>query len=270
MPSSLAVRRSKLAALPSAIGLDQLSDLRIERRSETPLFKQIAAQLRRQIEQGNLRLGDIMPGERELADALKVSRMTLRAAIDELVDEGLLVRQRGRGTIVAHVRIHKQAQVIGFMSFTEEMRARGLQPSSRVLEFKSEIADAAVSAQLNLPLGAQVILLKRVRLANGEPMALERCYLPYERFSALLQSDLSKRSLYDILEKEFDTRPTLCQETVEAIALDAPEARDLDTKRGAPALLVTRVTRDARDRLIEAEQTLYRSDRYRMVFMRER
>lgn len=258
------------AALPSAVGLDQLSNLRVNRRSETPIFKQIAAQLRLEIEQGKLHLGDVIPGERELAESLHVSRMTLRAAVDELVDEGLLMRQRGRGTIVAHVRINKQAQVIGFMSFTEEMRARGLTPSSRILAFKSEIADAAVSAQLDLPVGAQVILLKRVRLANGEPMALERCYLPHERFSRLLQFDLSARSLYDVLEREFDTRPTRCEETVEAIELDGPEARALGCKRGAPALLVTRVTRDARGILIEAEQTLYRADRYRMVFVRER
>jgi GntR family transcriptional regulator len=270
MRPSTAVGQSKSPVLPSAVGIDQFSDLRVNRRGDTPIFKQIAAQLRRQIEQGKLRLGDVIPGEREFADSLNVSRMTLRAAIDELVGEGLLLRQRGRGTVVAHVRINKQAQVLGFMSFSEEMRARGLIPSSRILEFKSEIADAAVSAQLDLSLGAQVIFLKRVRLANGEPMALERCYLPYERFRKLLEFDLSAYSLYDILEREFETRPALCQETVEAIALDAPEARELGSKRGVPALLVTRVTRDTRGNLIEAEQTLYRSDRYRMVFARER
>lgn len=255
---------------PVSVGLDQLSSLRVNRRAEAPLFKQIAAQLRAQIADGKLHFGDVMPGERELAESFRVSRMTLRAAIDELVDEGLLTRQRGRGTVVAHMRINKQAQVLGFMSFSEEMRARGFAPSSRVLDFKSEVANAAVAAQLDLPLGAQVIFLKRVRLANGEPMALERCYVPYERFKRLLEFDLAARSLYDIMEHEFDTRPTLCEETVEAIALSAPEARDLDCKRGAPALLVTRVTRDARGALIEAEQTLYRSDRYRMVFIRER
>ncbi len=244
--------------------------MQLNRRADIPIFKQIAARLREQIEKGELRFGDVIPGERELAESLNVSRMTLRAAIDELVDEGLLIRQRGRGTLVSHVRINKQAQVSGFMSFSEEMRARGLEPSSRILAFKSEVADAAVAAQLDLPLGGQVIVLKRVRLANGDPMALERCYVPYERFSRLLNFDLSKRSLYDILEREFDTRPTMCQETVEAVALDAPEARDLRVKRGEPALLVTRVTRDARGSLIEAEQTLYRSDRYRMVFLRQR
>ncbi len=268
MPPSAIVETPR-APLSAASGIDQLS-MRVNRRAAQPIFKQIAAQLRAQIEKGELRLGDVIPGERELSESLNVSRMTLRAAVDELVDEGLLLRQRGRGTVVSHVRIHKQAQVVGFMSFSEEMRARGLEPSSRILAFKSEIADAAVAAQLDLALGAQVILLKRVRLANGEPMALERCYVPYERFRGLLKFDLAARSLYDILEKEFDTRPTMCQETVEAVALDAPEARDLNVKRGAPALLVTRVTRDARGALIEAEQTLYRADRYRMVFLRQR
>ena len=80
----------------------------------------------------------------------------------------------------------------------------------------------------------QVISLKRVRLANLEAMALEKCYVPYERFSGLLKFDLTTRSLYDILEQEFDTRPTMCQETVEAVALDAPEACDLNVKRGEP------------------------------------
>ncbi len=257
------------APLVAPVGIDQLS-MRVNRRAHTPIFKQIAEQLRGQIEQGELRFGDVIPGERELADALNVSRMTLRAAVDELVNDGLLVRQRGRGTVVSNLRIHKQAQVVGFMSFSEEMRARGLEPSSRILAFKSEIANAAVAAQLDLPLGAQVILLKRIRLANGEPMALENCYVPYERFSRLLKFDLAARSLYDILETEFDTRPTLCEETVEAVALDTADARDLQVKRGEPALLVTRVTRDARGALIEAEQTLYRADRYRMVFLRQR
>lgn len=269
MPSPALIGHGVRPPLPAHVGIDQLS-MHVNRRAHTPIFKQIADQLRQQIEKGELRFGDVMPGEREFANALNISRMTLRAAVDELVDEGLLVRQRGRGTVVSQVRINKQAQVIGFMSFSEEMRARGLEPSSRILAFKSEIADAAVAAQLALPLGAQVIVLKRVRLANGEPMALERCYVPYERFSGLLKFDLATRSLYDILENEFDTRPTMCQETVEAIGLDAPEARALDVKRGAPALLVTRVTRDLRGALIEAEQTLYRSDRYRMVFLRER
>lgn len=256
--------------LPTQVGLDHFSALRVNREGGVPIFKQVARQLREQIEDGTLRFGDVIPGERELAESLEISRMTLRAAVDELVDEGLLMRQRGRGTIVSQVRIKKQAQVIGFMSFSEEMRARGLEPTSRILAFKSEVADAAVAAQLDLPLGAQVILVKRVRLANGDPMALERCYVPYERFRRLLSFDLSSRSLYEIMETEFDTRPTLCEETVEAIGLAAPEARDLGVKRGTPALLVTRVTRDARGELIEAEQTTYRADRYRMVFIRER
>lgn len=261
---------AQAGGLASPLRLAALSELRIERRGSTPIFKQISQQLRRQIEQGKLQLGDVIPGERELAEALNISRMTLRAAVDDLVADGLLVRQRGRGTVVAHVRINKQANILGFMSFTEEMRTRGLEPSSRVLEFKTEIADAAISAQLNLPVGSQVIFLKRVRLANGEPMALERCYLPYERFSTLLEYDLSARSLYDILEEEFETRPALCQETVEAVGLASSDARELGCKRQAPALLVTRITRDLRGALIEAEQTLYRFDRYRMVFIRER
>jgi GntR family transcriptional regulator len=244
--------------------------LKLNRNGGTPVFRQISDALRSEIEAGTLRQGDVIPSENTLSASLKVSRMTVRAAVDQLVQQGLLVRQQGRGTAVARRPITKSANVIGFMSFSEEMRARGLKPSSQVIEFTDKIADSAIAAQLGLPSGAHVIYLERVRLANGEPMALERCHLPYARFAGLTKFDLTRRSLYDILEAEFDTRPDRCEETVEAMVLDASDAQLLGVKRGMPALRVQRITQDMRGNLIEAEQTTFRADRYRMVFMRRR
>lgn len=233
-----------------------------------PVFKQIAGHLRAQIAAGQLRHGEAIPPERELSVSLSVSRMTLRAAIDELVRDGLLVRQRRRGTVVAGVRVRKSATIEGFMSFSEEMRLRGLTPSSRVLAFRDEIADPSVAAQLELPIGAHVIDLVRVRLANGEPMALERCHLPYDRFCRILQFDLSRESLYDLLSREFGTRPSACEETVEATQLERADAEALGVQPADPALMVRRVTRDERGSVIEVERTIFRADRYRMVFFR--
>jgi GntR family transcriptional regulator len=243
---------------------------KLNRNSETPIFKQISEALRNEIEKGVLVQGDVIPSENMLSASLKVSRMTVRAAVGQLVQQGLLVRQQGRGTAVARRPITKSANVTGFMSFSEEMRARGLKPSSQIIEFTDKIADSAIAAQLGLPSGAHVIYLERVRLANGEPMALERCHLPYARFAGLTKFDLTKRSLYDVLEMEFNTRPESCEETVEAMVLDATDAQLLSVKRGMPALRVQRITRDVRGNLIEAEQTTFRADRYRMVFMRRR
>lgn len=243
---------------------------KLNRDNGIPIFKQISTALRRQIEAGNLRQGDVIPSENELSASLKVSRMTVRAALDELAQQGLVVRQQGRGTTVSHVPVTKSANVIGFMSFSEEMRARGLTPASEVLEFTDKLADSAIAAQLGLSPGAHVIYLERIRLANSEPMALERCHLPYARFSGLTKHDLTRESLYDILERNYNTRPATCEETVEAMLLDANDAHLLGVKRGTPALRIQRITRDTRGNLIEAEQSTFRSDRYRMVFMRQR
>lgn len=250
--------------------LDKLYTFKLSRNNGTPIFRQISDALRKQIEAGSLRQGDVIPSENELSTSLKVSRMTVRAAVDQLVQQGLLIRQQGRGTTVARGPITKSANVIGFMSFSEEMRARGLKPSSQIVEFTDKIADSAIAAQLGLPSGAHVIYLARIRLANGEPMALERCHLPYERFNGLMTYDLTLHSLYEILERDFNTWPGLCEETVEAMALDGIDAGLLGVKRGTPALRVQRITRDTRGNLIETEQTTFRSDRYRMVFIRQR
>lgn len=244
------------------------NSLRLNKRDHTPLFRQISDGLRRQIEAGHLKPGDAIPSEREYVEQLGVSRMTVRAALDELVREGLLVRQHGRSTVVAGARINKNA--LGFMSFTEDMRARGLEASSRLLRLEAEMADAAVAAQLGLGVGERVVCIERVRLANAEPMALERCFLPHARFAGLLDEDLTQQSLYEVLERRFGCRPMLAEESIEAILLDTQEARQLGVARNSPALLARRITRDEHGQLIEAVQTLYRADRYRMLFVRRR
>lgn len=242
--------------------------MRIDRRDHKPLFAQIGDAIRRQIESGDLKRGDAIPSEREYAEELGVSRMTVRAALDALVREGLLLRQRGRSTVVSAAKINRSA--LGFMSFTEDMKTRGLLATSRVLQLSAEVADATVAAQLGLPVGARVVFLERVRLADDEPMALERAYLPHQRFGGLLGQDLAQHSLYDVLEHTFGCRPSLADESVEAILLNAADARLLGVPRNSPALLARRITRDERGEPVESVQTLYRADRYRMVFTRKR
>lgn len=242
--------------------------LRLNKKDYKPLFKQIADALRRQIESGEVPPGESLPSEREYVEQLGVSRMTVRAAIDELERDGLLVRQHGRKTVVAGAKIQKNA--LGFMSFTEDMRARGLTASSQLLGLEVEAADAAVAAQLNLGVGERVIRLERLRLANGQVMAFERCLLPYARFPGLAGHDLRQQSLYTVLSQQFGCSPTLAEESIEAVLLDAKEARVLGVARHSPALLARRITRDAQGQVFEAVQTLYRADRYRMIFVRRR
>ncbi len=242
--------------------------MRINPKDPKPIFKQISDALRHDIGAGVLKPDDAVPSEREYAETLKVSRMTVRAAINELVQEGLLIRKPGRATTVANGKINKNA--VGFMSFSEDMKSRGMKASSKLLSCREEVADAAVAAQLGLPTGARVILIERVRFANSEPMAIESAYLPHQRFAGLTDFDLGQHSLYDVMEQQFGARPKLADETIEAVQLSTAEARLLAVRPASPALLARRVTRDTEGKVIEVAKAIYRGDRYRMVFVRQR
>lgn len=240
----------------------------LKRTHHKPLYQQIYDLIREQISSGKLRTGDPIPSEREYADLFDVSRMTVRAAVNKLVQDGLLLRQQGRATVVASATIQKSAQ--GFKSFTEDMQSLGIEPSSRVLKMHSEMSNASVASQLELTVGARAIFLQRLRLADGEPIALERCYLPHDRFPGLLDKDLAHNSLYKTLEESYGVRPVLAEETIEAICMNPEEASLLAVQEGSPGLLIRRITRDAQQRVLETVTTLYRADRYRVVLVRSR
>lgn len=228
---------------------------------------QISDALRRQIESGALPAQSAIPSERELAQQLGVSRMTVRAAIDDLVDEGLLIRRQGRKTIVADEKISRAA---GFTSFSEEMRLRGWEPKSVVRQVTTQLADVAIAAQLGLPVGGRVILLERLRFADDEPLAYEVVHLPHSRFPDLPAMDLANSSLYELLESRYGVRPVYAEESVEAVLMSVQEAQLFGLAPGAPALLTRRVTYDESNTVVEAAMTLYRGDRYRMVLARRR
>ena len=227
----------------------------------------VADQLRRRIESGALKPDTSLPSERALAEDLGVSRMTVRVAINQLADEGLLVRRPNRRTVVAGDKISRSAS---FMSFSEEMRARGWRPHSEIRQMIATVADVSVAAQLSLEAGAKVIYLERLRFADDEPLALERVYLPYGRFAALLALDLASESLYAVMERELGVRPELSEESVEAVQLSTEEAEIFGAAAGTPALLTRRITRDEQGQVVEVATSLYRGDRYRMALVRRR
>ncbi len=242
--------------------------IHINRSSDRPIYKQIYDGICQQIINGELKPGDVILSEHKFCEQYKISRMTLRAAIDLLVRDGFLIRQPGRDTTVSMARITRNA--LGFMSFTENMRELGMEVSSRVLVFHKQLADDTVTRQLCLPEKSHVIYLERLRLANNEPMALEKLYLPYDGFEGLLTKDLTCQSLYKLLEEEFNCCPILAEESIEAINLNTKEARLLGMPGGSAALLARRITRDERGTVVESVQTIYRADRYRMYFVRRR
>lgn len=205
-----------------------------------------------------LRPGDPIQSERVLVDELGVSRVTVRQAIADLVEAGRLERIHGKGTFVTGPQVNSRLHLT---SFSREMRARGLVPDTTVLAGVEEAADHRVSAHLEIPAGAAVVRVERLRLADGTPMAYEIGFYPSALFPDLLDSELG--ALYDVFVTRYGIVATGADQTISADSADAHQARILDAQRRAPLLVQERVTRSA-DLVIEYSTSWYRADRYRI------
>lgn len=230
--------------------------------SPLPKYYQLKEIIRDLIEQEELREGSPIPPERKFCEQYGVSRMTTRQAIVELVNEGVLYREQGKGTFVAARKVRQEAERL--TSFTEDMARRGMEATSRVLSLEATEAGPTVSRLLGVEEGEEIVRLQRVRNADGEPMALETSYLLHGIASGLLELDLSQRSIYDELRSR-GVRMTRADQSYEATAIDEFEAEHLGVPVGSPALLLERVTYDDADRAFEYVKSTYRGDRYRIT-----
>lgn len=234
------------------------------RDGAVPLHTQIAESLRLQIQNDAFKDKENLPSERELAERYAVSRMTVRQALQKLRHEGLIYHERGVGTFVNNRKIDVHTRNLN--GFSEEMQSLGLVPSSRVLTFKRELADEDVKQDLQLGTGAEVIYLERLRIADDEPMAFEKTYLPAYLFPKLEDFDLTKNSLYQVLVENYDLQMHHAEEVLEAASATKRVAEQLDIRVGAPVLVVHRVVFCETNQPIESAHTIYRADRYRATF----
>jgi GntR family transcriptional regulator len=209
-----------------------------------------------------LSVGDAIPSERQLGIDLGVSRLTVRAALDELVREGYLVRRRGAGTFVAEPKV---AKGIDITSFSDDMRARGLSPASRTLDLRDIPAGARLGRILHVSPSEPVVAVKRLRLADGEPMAIELLHVRASLVPALTARDLEENSFYDLLVSRYDIAIVGGTQTVEPTVTNEEESAALGVPLHSPALLFERVTRSSAGEIVEYTSSTYRGDRYRLV-----
>jgi GntR family transcriptional regulator len=188
-----------------------------------PLHTQLYHLLQAQIESGELPPESQLPSERELCERYGVSRTTVRNALAQLINQGLVYTAIGKGSYVAPPRLVDNLQP--FHSFTESMRQRGLQASSRLLEARVEDATAEQARRLGIPPAARVIVLERLRLADGAPIVIQRSWLPHHKCPGLLKFDLEARSLFDILRNEYELRLSRAETDLRAALASDDECR---------------------------------------------
>ena len=209
-----------------------------------------------------LQVGQAIPSERRLSSELGISRLTVRAALDDLVRDGYLERRHGAGTFVSEPKI---AQQLTLTSFSEDMRRRGMVAGSRTIELREIHAGAAIGRALNISPDARVMLIRRLRLADGEPMALETLHVPAAVVPGLTREVLENSSFYDLLEREYGVVIANGTQTIEPTVTNEEESDLLNVPLHSPAFLFERTSRSDDGETVEFVRSLYRGDRYRLV-----
>jgi GntR family transcriptional regulator len=209
----------------------------------------------------SLGVGTAIPSERQLSVDLGVSRLTLRAALDDLAREGYLVRRRGSGTYVQQPKI---SQELTITSFSDDMRRRGMEPGSRTLSMTTTSAGARLGRFLNVSPSEQIVVVKRLRLADGETMAIETLHIPQSLVPGLTPKALAG-SFYELLRDRYGVEIAGGTQAIEPTVTNEEESEALGVPLHSPAFLFERTSRDEAGRTVEFVQSVYRGDRYRIV-----
>ena len=231
--------------------------LRVSNGSEITR-QEVRALLRELI--ANARPGDRLPSERELSGRWKAARMTVRKATDALVEEGLVVRRHGSGTYVLPQPV---VRFLGLTSFSQDMRERGLVPSSRLLAFEAEPANEAVASRLGIAQEEAVLRFTRLRLGSGEPMAIETVWIHSALVPGLEPRDLDG-SLYELLASRYGLVPGSADVTIEPLLPDEETRERLQIPPSQATLFMRMTDADTEGAVMMIADCIYRGDRYQL------
>jgi GntR family transcriptional regulator len=232
----------------------------IDPTSFKPLYLQISEILRDQIKSGTYTPGDVLPSENELLDQFSVSRNTAQRAIEDLVRDGLAIRVQGKGTYVPKSLVNFGLHRL--TSFSEEMRFKGLEPSSKILRFEREQPVEKIARKLHLEPEDDIYNLARIRYGDDYPMAIQNSSLPVKLCPNLEKYDFRRESLFNVLEKDYQLRITWQSQDLKPCNARKEEASALEIDLGTPLLYLEGVAYLERDIPIEFKQIYYRSDLY--------
>ncbi len=233
----------------------------IDRASPVPLYHQLAEQLSRSINEGQLKPGDPFENEVAVAERLQLSRPTVRRAIQELVDQGMLVRRRGLGTTVANRKVHRKLELT---SLYDDLQRDGRKPKTIVLSLERETDEQAASG-LDLPPDSEMLHVVRVRLAGDLPLALMHNWIP-EPHNDISREELETGGLYAALRAR-GVRPVVAQQSIGARMPKAAERKHLQITGAQPLLTMTRMAFDAAGNPVEYGDHCYRASDYTIDLM---
>jgi GntR family transcriptional regulator len=234
----------------------------LDKELPVPLYHQLKTILLERLRHGTWKPNEQLPTEDALAAEFEVSKATVRQALRDLAQAGLVRREQGRGTFVAEAKIQFGPRELH--SFTEEMRDSGLPVRSRVLEQTVVAASSDIAAKLRVSEGAEVFVLRRLRLAGEEPMGLQTAHIPTDLVPGLLEVNFNVASLYETLGKRFGIVPDHASQKHFAVAVSREEAALLNVPEGSPALGGERLTFRRGGQPLELTHSLMRGDRYQI------
>ncbi len=232
--------------------------MHVDKKSPIPVYYQLKNIVLKKIQSGEFPAGSPIPSERDLGESLNISRMTVRQALSQLVSEGVLYREKGRGTFVSRSKIEQR----NIMSFSETVAQKGLVPTTKVLRFNMEQANEEIGGILELKTGEKVYVLKRLRLASGVPVGIEEDFIP-ERYCPGFDKFDHTSSLYKLIKEEYSFAVSYVDNVIEASRAGREEKELLAINSSVPVLRVTGVNYTETGLKLFYERSVYRSDEYK-------
>jgi len=235
-------------------------EIKLDKSTPIPLYFQLKEIIREEIEEGSLTPGDSIPSERELADSFEVSRPTIRQALKELVNEGLLDRQKGRGTYVAEPKIN-YGFIQKLITFYDDMVKKGYEPRTRILKKEIREPGKGIAGKLELASDARVIFLHRVRSIDGVPLVSVMNFVPHYLCPALMEEDLEDKSLYNVMAEKCGIIFHRADISLEPVIAEPYDTELLEVEEGSPIHLMKNLSYSSEGIPMDYFESRFRGDR---------